>query len=80
MIWEVDFYPAEESRGGVFYDRRFAIGNQLFFEFFVTFMRISEGKLEAHEKNNYFETVTFSARKNSKRSKNQRLRGILQAF
>ena len=67
MIWEVDFYPAEKA-GGVFYDRRFAFG---FFEFFVTFMRISEGKLEAHEKNNYLETVTFSARKNSKRSKNQ---------
>ena len=74
------FLPCKRKQGGVFYDRRFAIGNQLFFEFFVTFMRISEGKLEAHEKNNYFETVSFSARKNSKRSKNQRLRGILQAF
>ena len=80
MIWEVDFYPAEKQGGGGFYDRRFAINNQRFFKFCVTFMSISEGNLEAHEKNNYFETVSFSARKNSKRSKNQRLRGITSSI
>ena len=66
--------------GGVLRPTKYATKTDIFLIFLETFMSIVEGKFEAHEKNNNFDTVSFSARKNSKRSKNQRLRGILQAL
>ena len=68
------------KKEGVYDGRSMLLKRTFFLIFLETFMSIVEDKFEAHEKNNNFDTVSFSARKNSKRSKNQRLRGILQAL